>query len=113
MVGRTHHEKIGEIVVIHAPERLRADESSEFRQTLREIVDKGVYRLVIDLSKTTSMDSTGLGALVSRIAVTRQNKGDVRLAGCNETIDALLDMTHLNQVFKCYSNVKQAVASFL
>jgi len=90
----------------------RADESGEFRRTLREIVDQGAYCVVIDLSQTTSMDSTGLGALVSRIAVTRQNKGDVRLAGCNETIDALLDMTHLNQVFLCYDNVKQAVESF-
>lgn len=112
MTNRTRHEKLGEIVVIHAPERLRADESAEFRQTLNEIVDQGVFRLVIDLTQTTAMDSTGLGALVSRIAVTRQNSGDVRLAGCNDTINSLLSITHLDQVFKTYSDVKEAVDSF-
>ncbi len=112
MAPRTRHEKHGEIVVIHAPERLRADESGEFRQSLKEIVDQGVNRLVIDLVDTVAMDSSGLGALVSRIAVTRQNGGDVRLAGCNETVNSLLSITHLDQVFKCYDDVKLAVESF-
>ncbi len=112
MAARTRHEKLGEIVVIHATERLRADESGEFRQTLNEIVDQGVYRLVIDLTRTTAVDSSGLGALVSRIAVTRQNNGDVRLAGCNDTVQSLLSITHLDQVFQCFDDVKDAVDSF-
>ncbi|WP_028315849.1 STAS domain-containing protein [Desulfatibacillum aliphaticivorans] len=112
MSVRTRHEKFGEIAVIHAPERLRADESGEFRQTLKEIVDQGINRLVIDLSETTAMDSSGLGALVSRIAVTRQNGGDVRLAGCNETVNSLLEITHLDQVFEFFDDVKEAVESF-
>ncbi|SHL03171.1 anti-sigma B factor antagonist [Desulfatibacillum alkenivorans DSM 16219] len=112
MSVRTRHEKYGEIAVIHAPERLRADESGEFRQTLKEIVDQGINRLVVDLSETTAMDSSGLGALVSRIAVTRQNGGDVRLAGCNETVNSLLAITHLDQVFESFDDVKEAVESF-
>ncbi len=112
MSARTRHEKYGEIAVIHAPERLRADESGEFRQTLKEIVDQGVYRLVIDLTDTTAMDSSGLGALVSRIAVTRQKGGDVRLAGCGPTVLSLLEITHLDQVFQCLPDIKEAVDSF-
>ncbi|MBI9074388.1 MAG: STAS domain-containing protein [Desulfatibacillum sp.] len=112
MSARTRHEKYGEIAVIHAPERLRADESGEFRQTLNEIVDQGVNCLVIDLTETTAMDSSGLGALVSRIAVTRQNGGDVRLAGCGAAVNSLLEITHLNQVFKTFDDVKDAVESY-
>ncbi len=102
----------GRVVVIEGPERLAADISEEFRKMINDLVDKGKTRLVIDMEHTEFMDSSGLGALVSRIAATRSKQGDVRLASPSPFIRNLLGITHLDKVFKCFDNVAAAVKSF-
>jgi molybdopterin adenylyltransferase len=61
------------------------------------------------LEKAEFMDSSGLGALVSRIAATRANHGDVCLAAPSPQILNLLQITHLDKVFKCFDHVDSAV----
>jgi len=100
------------VVVIEGPERLVANISEDFRKLVNGLVDQGKTRLVIDMGKTEFMDSSGLGALVSRIAATRANHGDVRLASPSPQILNLLQITHLDKVFKCFDHVDAAVKSF-
>lgn len=101
-----------EIVVINLPEKVSAEIADQLKSYIRELVEKNRYKLVINLSQTTFMDSSGLGALVSKISVTRANKGDVRLANAQEYILNLLELTHLDQVMKTYLTVNDAVRSF-
>jgi anti-sigma B factor antagonist len=100
------------VVVIEGPARLVANVSEDFRKLVNELVDQGKTRLVIDMGKTEFMDSSGLGALVSRIAAARANRGDVRLAAPSQQIFNLLQITHLDKVFKCFDHVDSAVKSF-
>lgn len=102
----------GKVFVVEVPERLEANISDKFRVDMNELVDGGNFQIVIDLKKTEFMDSSGLGALVSRIAVMRSNGGDVRLASVSPFVMNLLQVTHLDQVFKCFDDMESAVSSF-
>ncbi|MCF8130094.1 MAG: STAS domain-containing protein [Deltaproteobacteria bacterium] len=97
---------------MEGPDRLVASASEDFRKLVNGLVDQGKTRLVIDMGKTEFMDSSGLGALVSRIAATRANHGDVRLAAPSPQILNLLQITHLDKVFQCFDHVDSAVKSF-
>jgi anti-sigma B factor antagonist len=112
MAISTQKAKDGSLIIIEAPERLDASASGEFRGILRSAVEQGIFDIVIDLSKTQTVDSTGLGAMVSRIATARAQGGDVRLAGVQAAVNKLLSITHLDQVFKSFPTVSDAVASF-
>jgi anti-sigma B factor antagonist len=109
---KTREELDGKVVVIETPERLDASIASDVRGRISELVEEGKYMLVIDLGKTEFMDSSGLGSLVARIAVTRSNNGDIRLASAKPQIHKLFEITHLNKVFKFYDDVNSAVESF-
>ena len=100
------------VVVIECPDRLVSNISDDFRKLVNGLVDRGKTRLVLDMGKTEFMDSSGLGALVSRIAAARANQGDVRLAAPSPQILNLLEITHLDKVFKCFDHVDSAVKSF-
>jgi anti-sigma B factor antagonist len=102
----------GEVTIIEIPKRLSADISDNFRDFLYSLVEKGNHKLVIDLSKTEYVDSSGLGAIVSRIAVCRSNKGDIRLASPKAFMDYQLKITHLDRVLKTYKDMNAAVDSF-
>ena len=102
----------GKVIVIECPRRIDASVADYFRSIMKELVDEGKYRLVVDLDGTEFMDSSGLGALVSRIATMRSNKGDIRLASPGEPIQKLLKITNLNNIFTYFDDVKSAVESF-
>jgi anti-sigma B factor antagonist len=99
-------------VVIKTPERFTVEVASEFRDILNDNVQEQNYNFVIDLSDTIYMDSSGLGAIVSRIAATRANKGDIRLANPSKFVEELLDLTQLIRILKIYKNTKAAINSY-
>jgi anti-sigma B factor antagonist len=103
----------GEVLVLEAPQKLDTHASEFFRKQLAQLVKSGNFKLVIDLKKTTYINSTGLGAIVSQIATCRSNSGDVRLANTPDSILSLLDITHLNKVLKSFDSVKLAVKSYI
>lgn len=105
-------EKTGNVVVIDCPSRLDANISDDLKNIMFDLIEKNKFKIVINLSKTNYVDSSGLGAIVSRISVTRSNKGDVRLATKTQSILDLLDLTRLNKILKCYDDVKTATESF-
>jgi anti-sigma B factor antagonist len=104
MVGGLEvREMVLEERVVVAPEELGLDSRNEFRREAFSRVDhmrRGAGRLVIDLSATRSVDSTGLGALimVQRRAV--QRRVHVTLRGVNEELRFLLVLTKLEDLFE-------------
>ena len=67
--------------------------------------------LIVDLSDSPYMDSAGLGVLMNYY-VSAQNHGRrILLAGVNERIEALLELTKVNGILKSYPTVEAAEAS--
>ena len=106
------YEKSGNVTVIDCPKRLDANVSDNLKKIIFEQIESNTYKFVINLSDTKYVDSSGLGAIVSRISVTRSNNGDVRLVTKTKEILDLLDLTRLNKILKCYDDVDSAVDSF-
>jgi anti-sigma B factor antagonist len=105
-------EKKEKIIVIKTPKRFTVEFASEFKDILNNLVKDQKYKFVIDLSDTKYMDSSGLGAIVSRIAATRANQGDIRLANPSKFVEELLDLTQLMRILKIYKDKKSAISSF-
>ena len=100
------------VVVVEIPKYLSADISEDFKDFLYDLVDRDKIRIVIDLTLAEYVDSSGLGAIVSRLAYCRSLKGDIRLASPSEFMTSLLKITHLDQVLKVYPDVDNAINSF-
>ena len=100
------------VIVFGTPERLTMDVSDELKKLFKEHVEAGHIKIVVDLHKTTYMDSSGLGAIVSKIAATRSQKGDIRLASPRPTVSNLLELTHIDQIVQIFDSVDQAVKSY-
>ncbi len=109
---KTREESDGKVVVIECPVRVDSSGATDLREIMTESTEQDKFLLVVDMDKTEFMDSSGLGALVSRIAVTRSNSGDVRLACVKEPILKLLELTHLDKIFQSFESVQTAVDSF-
>ncbi len=89
--------------ILVAPEELGLDSRAEFRREALarlESLPKGAGRLVIDVSSTESVDSTGLGALIMIQRRAAQRRIAVSLRGARPELRFLLDLTKLDDLFE-------------
>lgn len=107
-----HEMRADEVAVVQPGRRLTMATAPQVSEAVRRLVEDGSRRLVVDLSATEFIDSSGLGALVSSLKRTRQVGGDLRLACAGEQVRMVLDLTNLSQVLRPAASVDEAVASF-
>lgn len=93
----------GEIDLFTAP-KLR----EQFLATLDD--GEQTDRLLVDLTRVSFMDSTGLGVLIG--ALRRMNERDGRMAlVCSEgPVLRVLELTRLNEVFSIFDSVDDAAS---
>lgn len=106
------HQQQGGIDVVELPQRLVMANASDARTGLKQLIEQGDGRLVIDLSTTEYMDSSGLAAIVSALQAARTKQGDVYLACMNDTLRALFELTQLHKICQIFDDTESAVAAF-
>jgi anti-sigma B factor antagonist len=103
-------ERHGDILLLRVTEaRLDAGRAPALREELLRRIDEGHGRIVLDLSATQFMDSSGLGALVS--AVKRLGtRGTLAIAGAQGPVARLFALTRMDRVFSLHPSAEAALA---
>lgn len=86
--------------------------TNTLRATLRETLEGGAKKLVLDFGLVTHLDSTGIGELVGALALAQEKQAILRLARMPAKIRELLRITRLDTVFDVYEDLDSALASF-
>ena len=100
------------VCIISISGRVDSLTSAEVGRFFDEQIEKGQARLVLDLSQVDYMSSSGLRVLVSTLKNVRQHHGDLYLAGLQENIRQLFDLSGFTSIFKLYSTAEEAVTAF-
>ena len=99
------------IGVVRPVGRLNMVAAPRLRSLIAQMVEGGTARVVVDLSSTESMDSSGLGALISGLKTARQAGGDLRIACLGPQVSTVLRLTNLDRVLRPYESVAEAVGA--
>jgi anti-sigma B factor antagonist len=94
--------------VIRPHGRLTMVATPELRALVAQTVGSGRNRIVVDLSSTEFIDSSGLGALVSGLKSARQAGGDLRIARPTPQVEMVLSLTNLDRVLRSHERVEEA-----
>jgi anti-sigma B factor antagonist len=97
-------------VVVDVDGQLVVTNRQEFKQVVLDEVEQGARSIVVDFSRSAYIDSSGLGALVSLGKRIREAGGDLRLAGLNEDLRTLFELTRLDALFPLYGTRADALA---
>ena len=101
-----------ECTVVTVEGDLCIPESDNFREFLMHRIGKGMSLLLIDFSRVTYVDSSGISALLSLLQTARKTGGDIRLAGLNKRITDLFRQVGLHHVFRRFESKDEGVDSF-
>lgn len=102
-----------ERVEVMAPKgRLDMASAPAFRERVKQLVESGSHRLIVDLGEVSFVDSSGLGAVIGGLKVARQAGGDLRIARANEQVKLVLELTSLNRLLQPYESLEEALEGF-
>jgi anti-sigma B factor antagonist len=85
--------------------------SPSITASLNEMIDKKPERLVVDLSAVSYIDSAGLAALIQAMQKVEAYGGKFRLAGLQETVRSIFEISRLDQVFQIFPDAEGALAA--
>jgi len=105
--------EVGGIAIVDLSGRISLGEGSALlRKTIRELVEAGQTRILLNLGDVNYIDSSGIGELVSGFTAVRNRSGELKLLNLTKKVNDLLQLTKLFTVFDVYSDEGTAVRSF-
>jgi anti-sigma B factor antagonist len=85
--------------------------SPRISAALAAMIDQRPPRLVVDLSKVTYIDSSGLAVLIEGMQNVEAYSGKFILAGIQENVKPIFEIARLDQVFIIFPHVDAALAA--
>jgi anti-sigma B factor antagonist len=77
--------------------------------SLNQMIEKKPERMVVDLSDVTYIDSAGLASLIEAMQKVESYGGKFVLAGLQETVRSIFEISRLDQVFQIFPDADAAL----
>lgn len=102
----------GEITIVNVDGELIVGNRQELKANVLDRLERGDRKFLIDFSDSSYIDSSGLGVLVSLSKKIREAGGALRLAGLNEDLRTLFELTKLDTLFQIADTRAAALSDF-
>lgn len=101
------------VAIIRLEGNIRMGEKvDKLRAAVEDNLEKGATRMVIDFSRVTALDSSGIGILVRCLTMTKQKGGSIKLAAVPEKSVQSMTTTGVLKLFETFPDESSAVKSF-
>ncbi len=102
-----------DIVILEITGRITIGRDCQHLEWATEnLVREKQKKIILDLTKVTHIDSTGIGIIVMSAGQIKEAGGQLRLAGAIEHVDQVLKMTNIDKIVALNPTVTEAAASF-
>lgn len=111
-MGFTSRKDPKGVLVVEVEGQLIVGNRQEFKQQVLDALESGERKFLVDFTQTGYIDSSGLGVLVSLSKKIRDEGGELRLAGLNEDLKTLFELTKLDTLFAISDQPADALSAF-
>ena len=86
--------------------------SSEVSNKLRDLLNKNIFHLVVDMSKVNYVSSAGWGVFVGEIRHIRENGGDLKIVQMTPEVYDVFEMLEFNRILDYYDTIEESLNDF-
>jgi anti-sigma B factor antagonist len=106
-------QESGDVRIVRVGEsRLTYPTLSAFFTEVRQIVDGGARKLLIDLSAVTYIDSAAIGCLMDIHRLLQDKSGVLRLCAPQPRVETMISMTGVHKIIGLHRDEKDALGAF-
>ncbi len=88
------------------------DGDQELGEAVRTSLEQGARKVLINFTKVSYLDSSGVGELVGCYTSVKGKGGELRICGMNSRIFSLITMTSLHSVFDVKDTEEESLNGF-
>lgn len=74
-------------------------QTSKTKQAISKMLDQHDYRVLVDMSKVTYLESSGISVLIAELKKAREHNGDLVLCNLQERVAMMLRLTGFDKLF--------------
>ena len=101
------------VTILDLTGRITLGEGSvTLREAVKDAVQKGAKKILLNLKDVDYIDSSGLGEMVGAFTTVKNQGGELKLLHLTDKVHDLLQITKLYTVFDIHDNETHAVSSF-
>ena len=106
-------EERGDVRIVRVKEsKLTYPALSSFFAEVRQLVDGGTKKLLIDLSAVSYVDSASIGCLMDIYRLMQERGGAVKLAGVQPRVETMISMTGVHKLIDLHREEQVALDAF-
>ena len=105
-------ETKNDLTVCHVDGEININSSPDIKKSFDKLISKKTPKIVINLSKVTYVDSSGLATLVEILKNMRAYGGKLRLSNLSSKIKSLFEITKLEKLFEIMADEADAITNF-
>ena len=83
------------------------------KKSFDKLISSKTPKIIVNLSKVTYVDSSGLATLVEILKNMRSYGGRLRLSDMSSKIKSLFEITKLEKLFEIVADEKEAISTFV
>src|SRR5436305_3809117 len=103
----------GDVTIMDLSGKITIGEGSvQLREKVRQLLNDGKKKILLNLGDVSYVDSSGIGELVSSYTTTRNQAGQLKLLNLTKKIQDLLSITKLLTVFETFDAERAALDSY-
>lgn len=109
----TNHRQFGSITIVDLHGNIGLGEASlTLRSTIRDLVESGRTKIILNFLQVNFMDSAGVGELAGAYLPVKSRGGELKFLNPAKKVHAMLQITKLDKVFEVYTDEQTAIQSF-
>ena len=109
----TSTRMVGDVAVIALSGKLMGGPDADAaRDIIKEALEKGTAKILMDVGGISWVNSTGLGILIASHVTVTNAGGQLKLCRVNNRIKQLFMVTQLLSVFETFDSEEEALKSF-
>lgn len=110
---KANTRQVDGVTVVDLSGRITLGEGSAvLRDTVRDLLNRGQKKILLNLGDVTYIDSSGIGELVSGFTTVTNQGGQLKLLNLTKKVHDLLQITKLYTVFEVHNEETQAIRAF-
>ena len=104
--------EVNNIPVVDFQGHLDTNTSFEAEQYLKELIEQGNTRIIVNFDKLEFISSSGLRILLVTAKQLRASEGDLRICNLNETVQEVFDISGFSTILSVFLAEEQALDGF-
>ena len=100
-----------QIPIVHLKGEIDLHTCSDLRDTLRDLIEKEHYQIIINLAEVPYLDSAALGVLVDAVRRVREHEGGISLVSTTPFVRRAFEITRLVKIFQLYDDNEAALST--